>query len=76
MSAGWLTFWSRLAVQVQWLSEDTQPYFQEVGTRAVPGAYAAPPSREAIQRFLKVSERYGYWNATPEENARVGLSVP
>jgi len=47
-----------------------------VGTRAVPGAYAASPSRQAIQRFLKVSERYGYWNATPEENARVCLSVP
>ena len=51
-------------------------FFQEVGTRAVPGAYAAPPSREAIQRFLKVSERYGYWNATPEENTRVGLTLP
>lgn len=51
-------------------------FFQEVGTRAVPGAYAAPPSREAIQRFLNVSERYGYWNATPEENARVGLTLP
>ena len=51
-------------------------FFQEVGTRAVPGVYAASASREAIQRFLKVSERYGYWNATPEENARVGLSVP
>ena len=51
-------------------------FFQEVGTRAVQGAYNTPPSREAIQRFLKVSERYGYWNATPEENARVGLTLP
>jgi hypothetical protein len=29
-----------------------------------------------IERFQKASEKYGYWNATPEENARVGISVP
>jgi len=26
-----------------------------------------------IQRFLNVAARYGYWNAKPEENARVGI---
>jgi quercetin dioxygenase-like cupin family protein len=26
--------------------------------------------------FLGISERYGYWNATPEENAEIGLTVP
>jgi mannose-6-phosphate isomerase-like protein (cupin superfamily) len=26
--------------------------------------------------FLELSERYGYWNATPEENAAIGLTVP
>ena len=51
-------------------------FFQEVGTPAVQGAYNTPPSRQAIERFLRVSERYGYWNATPEENARVGLTLP
>ena len=25
--------------------------------------------------FLAISERYGYWNATPEENADVGLQI-
>jgi hypothetical protein len=35
---------------------------------------AGPPSDAAIQRFLEVAERYGYWNATPEENAGVGLT--
>jgi quercetin dioxygenase-like cupin family protein len=37
---------------------------------------AGPPSPEAIERFLRVSERYGYWNATPEENAAVGVPLP
>jgi quercetin dioxygenase-like cupin family protein len=35
---------------------------------------AGPPSDEAIQRFLATAERYGYWNATPEENAELGLT--
>jgi mannose-6-phosphate isomerase-like protein (cupin superfamily) len=26
--------------------------------------------------FLEISDRYGYWNATPEENAAIGLTVP
>jgi hypothetical protein len=34
------------------------------------------PSPEAIERFLRVSERCGYWNATPEENAGVGVALP
>jgi hypothetical protein len=33
------------------------------------------PSADAIQYFLKTSAAYGYWNATPEENACVGHSV-
>jgi quercetin dioxygenase-like cupin family protein len=36
---------------------------------------AGPPSEEAVQRFLETSQRYGYWNATPEENAAVGISM-
>jgi quercetin dioxygenase-like cupin family protein len=36
---------------------------------------AGPPSQAVIQRFLETSERYGYWNATPEENAAVGLEL-
>ena len=26
--------------------------------------------------FLAIADRYGYWNATPEENAAIGLTVP
>lgn len=52
-------------------------FFQEVGTRLSPGTQSpGPPSGGALQRFLETSERYGYWNATPEENARIGISLP
>jgi quercetin dioxygenase-like cupin family protein len=51
-------------------------FFQELGKPAAPGVPAAPAEPEEIQRFLQTSERYGYWNATPEENAKVGLAVP
>ena len=30
----------------------------------------------APDEFLAISDRYGYWNATPEENAAIGITVP
>jgi quercetin dioxygenase-like cupin family protein len=48
-------------------------FFREVGT---PVGEAPPPLEEELQRFLETADRYGYWNATPEENARVGLAMP
>lgn len=51
-------------------------FFQELGVPVGErGTTAWPPSDEAIARFLAVAERYGYWNATPEENAAVGLHL-
>jgi uncharacterized RmlC-like cupin family protein len=51
-------------------------FFQELGTPMRPGETTGPPSPETLRHFLETSERYGYWNASPEENARVGISVP
>jgi quercetin dioxygenase-like cupin family protein len=52
-------------------------FFREIGRSIVPGspASSAPPL-ETIQHFLRTAERYGYWIATPEENAAVGLQMP
>jgi len=51
-------------------------FFSEVGTPVAPGsAGSGPPSPEAIARFLEVANRYGYWNATPEQNAAVGIAL-
>jgi quercetin dioxygenase-like cupin family protein len=38
-------------------------------------AVAAGPPEAILERFLALSVRYGYWNATPAENAAVGLDV-
>jgi hypothetical protein len=38
---------------------------------------ASPPADgDALLHFLATSERYGYWNATPEENAAIGVPLP
>jgi quercetin dioxygenase-like cupin family protein len=48
-------------------------FFQETG-RQVMGA-PQPVTPEDLARFSAVSARYGYWNATPEENAALGIHV-
>ncbi|RVB75357.1 MULTISPECIES: cupin domain-containing protein [unclassified Mesorhizobium] len=51
-------------------------FFREVGKpTAGESRHSDPPSAEAVQHFLKTAAAYGYWNATPEENASVGLSL-
>jgi hypothetical protein len=51
-------------------------YFQEIGRPAASGESIRPPTSSEIQHFVKTAERYGYWLATPEENASVGIRVP
>jgi quercetin dioxygenase-like cupin family protein len=51
-------------------------FFRELGVPVIPGAPPRPPSPEVARRFLDTAARYGYWNASPEENARVGISLP
>jgi len=35
-----------------------------------------PPTASEVARFVELAERYGYWVATPDENAAVGITVP
>lgn len=52
-------------------------FFLEVGTPLDPnGKPDWPPSAEKVRKFLESVDRHGHWIATPEENARVGLSIP
>ena len=52
-------------------------FFRELGAPVAPGSPpSGPPSADRVQRFLATSARYGYWNASPEENARVGIALP
>ena len=50
-------------------------FLQEVGTPVVPGKPGTPPSPERILHFMERADRYSYWNATPEEDARVRITV-
>ena len=51
-------------------------FFCEVGVPIAPASSALwPPSAERVRHFMETAARYGYWNATPEENARIGLAL-
>ena len=48
-------------------------FFQEIGRSIPEGAKGNPPTTDELQHFVQTSERYGYWLATPEENAAAGI---
>ena len=51
-------------------------FFQEVGKPLSESAVKAPPTPDELRHFAEVSQRYGYWNASPAENAAVGIILP
>jgi quercetin dioxygenase-like cupin family protein len=51
-------------------------FFREVGVPVRNGVAPPSPSTRDIHKFLNTAARYGYWNATPEENAEVGIVLP
>ncbi|WP_454754238.1 cupin domain-containing protein [Cupriavidus necator] len=50
-------------------------FFEEIGRPVSANDEPMPPTPEAIQYFVATAIRSGYWLATPEENAAVGLAV-
>lgn len=46
-------------------------FFQEAGSPGEQGAPLPPPTPEKIQQFLSVANRYGYWMASPQEDAEI-----
>ena len=51
-------------------------FFQEVGKPLSENEAQTPPTPDELRHFADVSERYGYWNASPAENAAVGIILP
>jgi len=52
-------------------------FFQEIGLPIGTGErHPVPPAPMMLKRLKEVSDRYGYWSGSPEENARVGLMLP
>jgi quercetin dioxygenase-like cupin family protein len=50
-------------------------FFEEIGREIAQDAPPAPPTPEALQHFMETAIRYGYWLASPQENAAVGISL-
>jgi quercetin dioxygenase-like cupin family protein len=48
-------------------------FFAEVGDTDIPES--RPPTPARLRHFLEVAARYGHWNGTPEDNARIGISL-
>jgi quercetin dioxygenase-like cupin family protein len=66
-----------------WRNPGPEPAVSLIVTRARIGRFfrevAASDDQSspaALQRFNEIAERFGYWNATPEENAEVGIELP
>ena len=50
-------------------------FFEQIATPLVPGEPPPPPTPERIQQFLAQQAEYGYWSASPEENAAIGIHL-
>jgi uncharacterized RmlC-like cupin family protein len=50
-------------------------FFEEIGRRVSARDQSAIPMLEELQHFMEVAIRYGYWLATPEENAAAGIRL-
>ena len=74
---GWRNVSSKPLVAFLITTRKLAQFFQEVG-RPVAGT-SQPVTGEDLAHFLvrfaTVSAKYGYWNATPEENAAVGIRL-
>jgi hypothetical protein len=51
-------------------------FFLEVGRPVTAGSPPPLPTREDFAHFLRVADSYGYWNASPGENAAIGITLP
>jgi quercetin dioxygenase-like cupin family protein len=50
-------------------------FFSEVTTPFDPNQSPAPPTPEAMNKLFAAAARYGFWMASPEENAAIGIRL-
>jgi quercetin dioxygenase-like cupin family protein len=48
-------------------------FFRDVGRPHAPGL--APPTPADLEHFARISDEYGYWMGTPEDNLAVGIKL-
>jgi hypothetical protein len=77
-------FWSQTASSMRFAMQPTRlrtsswrrnnrfaSFLGEAGRPVIPDAVFAPPSPDDIQRLMRASQAYGYWNASPAESAAI-----
>ena len=50
-------------------------FFRELAKPLDPDLTSAPPAPEVMQELVRIAAKYGYWLASTEENAAIGLSL-
>jgi quercetin dioxygenase-like cupin family protein len=63
-------------VRHAWRNRFSEPAVMYLVSTATIGRFFQDVVGKDLDEFLAISDRYGYWNATPEENAAIGLTVP
>jgi quercetin dioxygenase-like cupin family protein len=59
-----------------WRNLSDEPAVMILVTTATLGRFFTEVAGRSLEDFLASAEDYGYWNATPEENAAVGGITP
>jgi len=54
---------------------DLYKFFREVAKPFDPNQRPSPPTSQDMKDLVAVAAKYGYWIASPEENAAIGLAV-
>lgn len=63
------------AIMVVVTTSKLYEFFGEVSTPFDPKRRPAPPTPEEMRAFFGTVAKYGYWVASPDENAAIGLSI-
>jgi quercetin dioxygenase-like cupin family protein len=50
-------------------------FYKEIGRPLDPGSQQKMPTAHELQHLMDAAKRHGYWMATSEENAAVGISL-
>jgi len=50
-------------------------FFRELAKPFDPNLHPAPPTVEEIPELFAAAAKYGYWLASPEENAAIGVRM-
>jgi hypothetical protein len=58
-----------------WRNRSSGPAVSFLVSTATIGRFFVEVAGKDLEEFLAISARYSYWNATPEENAAIGITL-